>query len=77
MEQSTLGKLELRVRELQQELEHLSQDKLALHSDISMVQQQLQGKGRTADSCLRAHSLPLREVSDAKWGMGFLSKFRL
>ncbi|XP_037060395.1 centriolin isoform X11 [Peromyscus leucopus] len=44
MERSNLGKLELRVRELQQELEHLSRDKLALHSDISTVQQQLQDK---------------------------------
>ncbi|XP_075842101.1 centriolin isoform X1 [Microtus pennsylvanicus] len=49
-EQSTLGKLELRVRELQQELEHLSQDKLALHSDISMVQQQLQDKREAINS---------------------------
>lgn len=44
MEQSNLEKLELSVRKLQQELERLSQDKLALHSDLSEVQQQLQGK---------------------------------
>ncbi|XP_059116130.1 centriolin isoform X2 [Peromyscus eremicus] len=44
MERSNLGTLELRVQELQQELEHLSRDKLALHSDISTVQQQLQDK---------------------------------
>lgn len=44
MEQSNLGKLELSVRKLRQELEQLSQDKLALHSEVAEVQQQLQGK---------------------------------
>ncbi|CAH6788965.1 centriolin isoform X3 [Phodopus roborovskii] len=49
-EQSNLGKLELRVRGLQQELEHLSQDKLALHSDISIAQHQLQDKREAINS---------------------------
>lgn len=44
MEQSNLGQLELSVRKLRQELEQLSQDKLALHSEVAEVQQQLQGK---------------------------------
>ncbi|KAL6041863.1 hypothetical protein STEG23_022106, partial [Scotinomys teguina] len=50
MEQSNSGKLELRVRELKQELEHLSRDKLALHSDIATVQQQLQDKREAINS---------------------------
>ncbi|XP_036038938.1 centriolin isoform X3 [Onychomys torridus] len=44
MERSNAGKLELHVRELQQELEHLSRDKLALRSDVATVQQQVQDK---------------------------------
>lgn len=43
MEQSNLEKLELGVRKLQQELDHLNQDKLSLHKDIAAMQQQLQG----------------------------------
>ncbi|XP_029392325.1 centriolin isoform X4 [Mus pahari] len=50
MEQSNLGKLELSVRKLQQELEQLSQDKLALHSEVAEVQQQLQDKQEAINS---------------------------
>lgn len=49
-EQSKLGQLEVSVRKLQQELELLSQDKLALHSDSAQVQQQLQDKREALNS---------------------------
>ncbi|KAM9207146.1 centriolin [Dugong dugon] len=44
MEQLNLEKLELSVRKLQQELDQLNRDKLSLHEDISVMQQQLQEK---------------------------------
>lgn len=44
MQQSNLGELELSARELRQELQQLSEDKLALHRELSEVQQQLHGK---------------------------------
>lgn len=43
MEQTNLEKLELSVKQLQQELEQLNGDKLSLCKDISAMQQQLQG----------------------------------
>ncbi|XP_006865728.1 PREDICTED: centriolin [Chrysochloris asiatica] len=43
-EQLNLEKLELAVRKLQQEVDQLNRDKLSLHEDVSVLQQQLQEK---------------------------------
>lgn len=45
MERARLEKLELDARKLQQELDQRNREKLSLHQDLAVVQQQLQGVG--------------------------------